>query len=68
MSIAETGSEPCQTFKMEIFPKIVNGYKHLTIVAKSYILGILHGSEYVPSKVYILWKILQNPITAKNSI
>ena len=37
---AEAYSEPCQTTKMSIFTKIVNGWKPLTIFAKSSIFDI----------------------------
>ena len=39
-------SEPCQTPKIELFVKIVSGWKLLTIFAKSFILDIWQGSEY----------------------
>ena len=38
-------SEPCQTSKMELFLKIINGRKPLTIFAKSSILDVWLGSE-----------------------
>ena len=44
-------SEPSQTSKMEIYAKIVNGRELLTIFAKSFILDVWLGSEYV--SVYI---------------
>ena len=40
-----TYSEPCQTSKMELFAKIVNG-KLLTPFAKGFILDVWQGSEY----------------------
>ena len=42
----EAYSEPCQTPKIELFVKIVSGWKLLTIFAKSFILDIWRGSEY----------------------
>ena len=41
----EAYSEPSGTSKMEFFAKIVNGWKPLTIFAKSSILDIRLGSE-----------------------
>ena len=38
--------EPCQTSKMELFAKIVNGLKLLTIFAKHFILYVGQDSEY----------------------
>ena len=43
---SEAYSEPCQTPKIELFVKIVSGWKLLTIFAKSFILDIWRGSEY----------------------
>ena len=40
-------SELCRTSKMKLLEKIDNGYKSLTILAKSFILDIWKGSEYV---------------------
>ena len=40
-------SEHCQTSKMELFAKMVNGSKLLTIVVKNSILDTSDGSEYV---------------------
>ena len=37
--------ERCQTFKMELFVKTVNGSKLLTISAKSFILRVSQGFE-----------------------
>ena len=39
-------SEPCQTSKVELSLKIANGWKLLTISAKSSILDVWQGSEY----------------------
>ena len=39
-------SESSQISKMEIFVKIINSWKRVTIFAKSYILGAWQGSEY----------------------
>ena len=38
MTVTEEHSEPCQTSKMELLAKTVNGLQSLTIVAKSVIL------------------------------
>ena len=38
--------EPCQTSKMELFAKIVNDWKPLSIFAKRSILEFWPGSEY----------------------
>ena len=46
-SYAELYSQPSQIFKMELFAKIVNTWKPLTIFAKNSILDIWQGSEYV---------------------
>ena len=43
--VYEAYSEPCQTFKMELFSKTVNGWKLLSILAKSFILSISQGFE-----------------------
>ena len=40
-------SEHCQTSKMELFVKMVNGSKLLTIFVKNSILDTSDGSEYV---------------------
>ena len=44
--ISEVYSKHCQTFKMEIFAKIVNGFQPLTFFAKSSIVEVWQGSEY----------------------
>ena len=44
--ISQAYSESCQTSKMEIFVKIVNGLKSLAIFAKNFILDVLQGSKY----------------------
>ena len=38
MTVREEHSEPCQTSKMELLAKTVNGLQSLTIVAESVIL------------------------------
>ena len=40
-------SEPSRTSKLELFSKIVNGWKPLTIFAESFILDVRLGSKYV---------------------
>ena len=42
----EVHSEPCQTSKMELFVKIINGFYPLTIFTKSSISGVWQSSEY----------------------
>ena len=42
----EVNSEPSQTSNMDLFAKIINGWKTLTIFAKRSILDIWLGSEY----------------------
>ena len=42
----ETYSEPCQTSKMELYVKIVEGGRPLANFAKSFILDVWQGSEY----------------------
>ena len=41
----EAYSEPCQTSKIELFAKIVNEWKLLTIFKKSSILDVWQGSD-----------------------
>ena len=45
--MSEAYSESCQKSKMELFVKIVNGLKPLTVFKKSSILDAWQGSEYV---------------------
>ena len=42
---SEAYSEHCQTFKMERFEKIVEGFELLTVFAKRSILDVWQGSE-----------------------
>ena len=44
---SEKYSEPCQTSKMEIFAKIVNGFSFSSNFAKSSILDVWQDSEFV---------------------
>ena len=44
--LSEAYSERSQTSKMELFWKIVNGWKPLTVFAKSFILDVPLGLEY----------------------
>ena len=44
--LLEAHSEPSQVSKMDLFAKIVKGWKSLTIFAKSSILDVCLGSEY----------------------
>ena len=43
----EACSEPCQAFAMELFAKIVDGLKLLTIFTNTSILNVWHVFEYV---------------------
>ena len=47
ISRAEAHSECSQIPKMELFVKIVTDYKLLTIIAKSSVLAVWQGSEYI---------------------
>ena len=49
LATAETYTEPSQTSKMELFAKIVNSCKPLTIFAKCFILDTRQCSEYAPA-------------------
>ena len=42
---------------IELFAKVVNGWKLLTIFARSYISDIWQGSEYDSHYFYYLWLI-----------
>ena len=44
----EAYTEPCQTSKLELFGKIANGWKQLTIFAKSSILVVYNGADAPP--------------------
>ena len=39
--LTEAYSEPCETSKMKLFAKIVNGFKSLIIFTKSFVLGVI---------------------------
>ena len=43
---SEGYSEPCQTSKMDVFAKIVNGFSSLTIFAESSVLDVWQESEF----------------------
>ena len=47
--------EPCRTSTMKLLEKIDNGYKSLTILAKSFILDIWKSSEYVSGS--LTWEV-----------
>ena len=49
LATVETYTEPSQTSKMELFAKIVNSWKPLTIFAKCFILDTRQCSEYAPA-------------------
>ena len=73
---SEAYSEPCQTSKMEVFTKIVNGFSFLTIFAKSSILDVWQDSEFASKASYdfaekasylMYDKVMNSPlITSKN--
>ena len=44
--------EAYQTYKMEFFTKIVNGFQLLTVFGKSFILDVLMDSEYTLESSY----------------
>ena len=46
----EAYSEPCQTSKMDLFAKIFDEWKQLTIFEKSSILDVWSGSEYASAE------------------
>ena len=57
----EAYSEPCQTSKMELFVKMINGWKPLTIFAKSSISDYCQCSEYASTLLLIFnQKVFQN--------
>ena len=45
-SHSEAYSEPCQTFEMEVFTKLLNDVSFLTIFTKSSILDVWQGFEF----------------------
>ena len=45
-AFSEAYSEPSQTSKMELFVKIINGWKPLTFLTKSSILDVRPGFDY----------------------
>ena len=45
-------SEPKQTSKMELFAKVVNGLKSLTVFVKSSILDVWIGLMHTKTKFY----------------
>ena len=51
LHITEAYSEPCQTSKMDVFVKTVQGFQLLTIFAKSFILDVQQVSERDIQKV-----------------
>ena len=46
LNVSEAHSEPCVTSTMELFAKIVNGYKLLITLEKSSIVYTWQGPEY----------------------
>ena len=57
---SKTYSKPCQTSRMGLFPKIVYGFRSLTIIVKSSILDIRLGSEYASTDSKPLLTFLKN--------
>ena len=45
-SHSDAYSEPCQTSKIKLLPKIVNGFWPLNIFTKNFILDVWQGSDY----------------------
>ena len=43
-------SEPCQTSKLELFVKIVNGFQPLTILEINFNLDVLQGPKFDSEK------------------
>ena len=65
----EAYSESCQTRKMELFAKLVNGWKLLTIFAKSSNLGVWQDSEDAFEFIFdIVSNIFRNIRTLKNDL
>ena len=60
---AVTYSEVCQTYNMERFVKIVNGWKLLTIFAKRFILDVLQGCQYASDYRTVCDLINNNSLT-----
>ena len=54
----ETCSVPCQTSKMNLFPKIVKQLS-ITIFTQSFILGVWKSSEYIRQNVF--WHLMMLP-------
>lgn len=61
--ITEVYSKPCRTSKIRYFAKIVGRWKPLTIFAKSCILDLWQGSEYISAVRCVLVKQLLNWIS-----
>ena len=55
--IPEVYSEPSQTSRMELFAKTMNGWKLWIIFAKSYILDVRLGSEYVSVHYIVFFEL-----------
>ena len=55
---SEAYSGPCQTYEMEVFERIVNGFSLLTVLAESYVFGYFSDSEF-PSEP---WKDLRKKL------
>ena len=54
---SEANSGSCQTYKIELFAKIVKN-KKLTIFAKTSILGVWQGSEYASEQTFKVKNVL----------
>ena len=44
--MSEAYLEPLQTSKIELFAKIANSFKPLTVFAKNFMLDVCSGSKY----------------------
>ena len=62
--ISDVHSEPFQTYRMEVFATIVNGWNLLTIFVKRSILHVWMSSEYesVCGILKSVWKSLNVPL------
>ena len=59
--------EPCQTSKMELFTKIVNGFSYLNIFAKSSISDVSQNSEFASEvsndlQNHMFARVLKSPL------
>ena len=52
--ISEAYSEPNQISKLNLFVKLVYGFKTLTSFVKSFVLDVILGSEYDPETLIFI--------------